>query len=102
MRCAAAWSEKIRFDESFDSFHLYDLDFSATVHAAGFKLAVARDIWSLHSSSGNFDQRWAQQAQKFEQKWAGKLQPPTNRSFHNSIVRVKTRDEILEVAKINT
>jgi hypothetical protein len=94
--------EKVRFDESFDSFHLYDLDFSASVGAAGFRLAVARDIWSLHSSAGKFDQRWQFYASKFEQKWAARLKPKTNRPFHNAIVRVRTKDEIVEVARINT
>jgi len=91
--------EKIRFDESFDGFHLYDLDFSATAHAAGYKLAVARDLFVIHASAGNFDNRWKQYAEKFERKWAGKLPPHPRRQFHNCVVVVPTKDEIVEVMK---
>jgi hypothetical protein len=92
--------EKIRFDESFDGFHLYDLDFSATVHAAGYKLAVARDLFVIHASAGNFDNRWKQYAEKFEKKWAGKLPPHPRRQFHNCVVVVPSKDEIVEVMKV--
>jgi GT2 family glycosyltransferase len=91
--------EKIRFDESFDSFHLYDLDFCTQAHAAGFRLAVARDIAVIHDSQGSFDQRWRQYAAKFEKKWAARLQPHPNRPFHIQLLDVKTKDEILEVMK---
>jgi hypothetical protein len=91
--------EKVRFDESFDGFHLYDLDFSRTAYAAGFKLAVARDLFVLHASAGNFDNRWKQFAEKFEKKWAGKLQPNPHRQFHNCVVQVPSKDEIMEVMK---
>jgi hypothetical protein len=92
--------EKIRFDESFDSFHLYDLDFCTQAHAAGFRLAVARDIAVIHDSQGSFDQRWRQYAAKFEKKWAARLDPHPNRPFHIQLLDVKTKDEILEVMKM--
>ncbi len=91
--------EKIRFDESFNSFHLYDLDFSAQAFTAGYKLAVARDIWVIHASHGSFDQTWKQHASQFEAKWSNLLQPNFNRQFHVSVVIVKSRDEVIEVMK---
>jgi GT2 family glycosyltransferase len=92
--------DKIKFDQSFDGFHLYDLDFTFTAHNAGFKLAVARDLFVLHASSGNFDNRWKHYSDLFQRKWAGKLQPHPNRQFHNCIVQVKSKDQIVEAMKL--
>jgi GT2 family glycosyltransferase len=91
--------DKIKFDQSFDGFHLYDLDFTFTAYNAGFKLAVARDLFVLHASSGNFDNRWKHYSEMFQRKWAGKLQPHPNRQFHNCVVQVRSKDEIIEAMK---
>jgi GT2 family glycosyltransferase len=91
--------EKVKFDETFDGFHLYDLDFTFSAYNAGFKLAVARDLFALHFSSGNFDTRWQQYAERFVRKWAGKLQPHPNRAFQNAFLFLPSKDQIVDAMK---
>ena len=92
--------EAVRFDESLDGFHFYDLDFSASVHAAGFRLGVANNLQSIHDSHGSYGQEWERRGEKFRLKWASKLPPATSRAFQFLAIVVDTRDEILEVAEI--
>ena len=62
-------ADTIAFDaQSFDHFHLYDLDFSFRAYLAGFKLAVCRDIVLIHDSDGTFDEVWAEHKSRFEAK----------------------------------
>lgn len=59
----------IPFDsETFDDFHLYDLDFTFRAHRAGFRLAVCRDIVIIHESTGRYDAAWEEQKRRFEFK----------------------------------
>jgi glycosyltransferase involved in cell wall biosynthesis len=92
--------QTVRFDESLDGFHFYDLDFSASVHAAGFRLGVANNIQSIHDSTGSYGAEWEIRAEKFRQKWASKLPPATSRAFQFLAIIVDTREEILEVTQM--
>jgi glycosyl transferase family 2 len=59
----------IPFDaETFDGFHLYDLDFSFRAHRGGFRLAVCRDIVLIHESTGTYDAAWEDYRRRFEAK----------------------------------
>ena len=59
----------IPFDgETFDGFHLYDLDFSFRAHRAGFRLAVCRDVVLIHESTGSYDAAWEDYKRRFESK----------------------------------
>ena len=59
----------ITFDaETFDHFHLYDLDFSLRAHRAGFRLAVCRDLVLIHASTGRYDPAWEEYKRRFETK----------------------------------
>jgi len=59
----------IPFDaETFDGFHLYDLDFSFRAHRAGFRLAVCRDIVLIHESTGTYNAAWDDYRRRFEAK----------------------------------
>lgn len=50
-------AEQVGFDaDTFDGFHLYDIDFSFSAWRAGFKLGVCCDLPIIHESAGNFDQ----------------------------------------------
>jgi tetratricopeptide (TPR) repeat protein len=52
--------EQIAFDEeTFDGFHLYDIDWSYRAAQAGCRLGVAGDLRLVHASRGNFDATWA-------------------------------------------
>jgi tetratricopeptide (TPR) repeat protein len=71
--------ERIRFDEqTFDGFHLYDLDFSFAAHLAGFDVAVCHDIPMIHytyaDASGYVD-AYREYIGRFERKYAGRLSP---------------------------
>lgn len=58
MIATRALTERIGFDaQTFDGFHLYDLDFSFAAHLAGYRIGICCDIPILHESAGNFDFR---------------------------------------------
>lgn len=59
----------IGFDAAtFDGFHLYDLDFSFSAYRAGYKLAVCCDIPIIHESTGQFDSKHQEFANRFISK----------------------------------
>jgi tetratricopeptide (TPR) repeat protein len=66
--------------DTFDGFHLYDLDFSYRAFLAGFRIAIAWDIPIIHASSGRLDAAWQNYAQKFAVKYRAQnivhLPPP--------------------------
>lgn len=69
-------AEAVRFDEqTFDHFHLYDLDFTFRAYLAGYRLAVCRDLFIVHHSHGRFDETWQKYSRRFEAKFADKLMP---------------------------
>jgi hypothetical protein len=90
-------TERVRFDESFDGFHFYDLDFSATVHRSGLRLAVANEIHAVHQSVGRVGPDWSPQAEKFLIKWKPHLFPMSPRPQHIASVAVENRQELHEV-----
>lgn len=70
---ADVWRE-VRFDEvRFDGFHLYDLDFSTAVHAAGYKNYVAFTLDVVHFSKGSFNEKWYHYSKIYHQKWLSHL-----------------------------
>jgi hypothetical protein len=90
--------EKIPFDaQTFDGFHLYDLDFTFAAHLAGFRLGVANDIHILHRSMGFKDESWQRYSKRFDEKYAGQLDPMAPRHCGYAWVHLHTRDEIMEL-----
>ncbi|HEY1686929.1 MAG TPA: glycosyltransferase [Tepidisphaeraceae bacterium] len=90
--------ERIRFDaETFDHFHLYDIDFSYQAYHAGFKIGVANDINLLHHSQGNFDENWQRYAERFDQKWRGHYTPRYGPSARCCRVTVNSRAQALKI-----
>lgn len=66
--------EAIRFDDvTFDGFHLYDLDFTYAAYLAGFRIAIFKDILIVHKSRGSYGDEWTPYADKFMQKYQGRL-----------------------------
>jgi predicted O-linked N-acetylglucosamine transferase (SPINDLY family) len=58
--------EAHRFDsDTYDGFHLYDLDFTWRATGAGANLAVPLDIVIRHQSSGHYDAAWRRYARRF-------------------------------------
>ena len=67
------WSE-IRFDEQkFPGFHLYDLDFSTAVFAAGYVNYVCHTAIVEHFSEGFYTSTWFEATRDYNGKWAEKL-----------------------------
>jgi GT2 family glycosyltransferase len=90
--------EKIPFDaQTFDGFHHYDLDFSFAAHLAGFRLGIANDIHIIHGSWGSQDQNWQNYARRFDQKYAGRLNPMLPRRFYFAWVHARTKQEVMEI-----
>ncbi len=87
--------ERCRFDEdTFDGFHLYDLDFSFSAYQAGFDVAVFRDISMIHYTYGEspgYQQAFERYQALFEAKHAGSLVSPAfvSRRFIPALCRTK-------------
>ncbi len=66
--------EKIQFDEdTFDGFHLYDIDFTFAAYLAGFRLAIAIDLLVIHESGGNYDLNWSFYRSLFLKKYSSRI-----------------------------
>lgn len=88
-----AW-DKVRFDEeTFDGFHLYDLDFSFRAHLAGLRVAVRTDLHAIHASRGGYDARWEKYAERFLKKHRASLHPMAPRAFQVGGVEAQSRAE---------
>lgn len=69
--------DTLEFDEdSFDGWHMYDVDFSFAAYLAGYSCAVCNDIVLLHESGGRIDAAWQAAAERFRKKYAGRLDAP--------------------------
>ena len=67
--CRRPVAQMLRWDEvTFDSFHLYDIDFCLRARHNGFRVGVARGVIINHLSQGSFDAVWREHAQRFLQK----------------------------------
>ena len=72
--------DRVRWDERYDHFHLYDIDFSFAAHRAGFAVGVACDLGLLHRSLGAFGTpEWNRAANLFMEKWLPALPPVPER-----------------------
>ena len=72
-----ALAQELRFDqETFDGWHLYDIDFSFRAVLAGHQLAVANDLLVVHASQGRFGPEWEGYARRFMKKFDGELPAP--------------------------
>jgi hypothetical protein len=95
-----AVAESIRFDsDTFDGWHLYDLDFTYRAHLAGMKLAVCCDIPLIHGSYGEFGTpQWVKYAERFGTKFDAQL-PLLERARRWQLAHViaSSKQEILEV-----
>ena len=93
--------EQIRFDaETFDGFHLYDLDFTFRAHLAGLKLAIRCDLAIVHRSAGDYGDSWEEYHKRFNTKFATKLSTIAfDRRFHWTRVGVKAREDALAIMK---
>lgn len=67
-------ARNVGFDAgTFDSFHLYDLDFSYAAYLAGYRIGVCCDIPVIHESKGQFNEQHGEQAKRFSAKYQQQL-----------------------------
>jgi tetratricopeptide (TPR) repeat protein len=70
--------DRVEFDaETFDGFHLYDLDFTFACHRAGFDVAAANDINMIHynyAEGAGYRAELERYQRKFAQKYQGELE----------------------------
>lgn len=83
--------DAITFDsDTFDGFHLYDIDWSYRAAMAGFKIAVTGDLLLVHASRGSFDPKWEWYAERYCAKHGvGQTRPAT----HRQVFEAKLHDE---------
>ena len=65
--------DSIRFDESFDGFHLYDMDICMQINQLGYKCVVINDILVEHYSLGGINDKFLENSRKFHEKWKNVL-----------------------------
>ena len=96
--CRKSVAQSLRWDEvTFDSFHLYDIDFCLRARNAGFRIGVARGVAINHLSQGSFDVVWQEHARRFLQKHNI---PPGPEAINQWIsIEVGTRAETARVAR---
>lgn len=89
--------ERVSFDEeTFDGFHVYDIDFSFAAHLAGFRVGTTAEIAVIHASGGKFGPAWQRSAERFAAKYRDRLpagQVPPKWSFAR--MHVDSRDAIV-------
>lgn len=96
--CRRAAAQTLGWDEAtFDSFHLYDIDFCLRARNSGLRVGVARDVTINHLSQGSFDAAWREHAQRFLQKH--KLPHGSEATNQWISIQVGTRAEAGRVAR---
>jgi hypothetical protein len=95
LACRREVAEKVGFDERFEGFHLYDLDFSYSAKKSGYRVGVACDIPIVHHSRGSYDAEWVAAAAKFMEKFPEVSAKEKGKFFVGGVV-VKSKDEVVE------
>lgn len=97
MATTKAVAEANPFDERFDGFHLYDVDWSFSAYQKGLKIGVANDLFLTHASGGGYnDPPFLKQMYKFIHKWGHKINDPIRRDF----VLASTKVQGIEEARV--
>jgi GT2 family glycosyltransferase len=92
--------EQVPFDDAtFDGFHLYDVDFTFRAAKAGFELAVCLDLMVIHASSGHFDERWRQYAERFVRKHHGQFASDPPHGWQGMRVKVASKERLPEILR---
>ena len=91
-------AQVIGFDQdNFRGFHFYDLDFTFRAFLAGYKLAVACDLFPIHESGGRDDEAWTTEANLFLRKFGRNLAPLPPWGFRGSLMVVPSREDVIRV-----
>lgn len=72
---------EIRFDETFQGFHYYDMDICLQVLRAGYSCKVTKNVLLKHMSFGAIDNVFLRNSFKFYKKWENMLPIVRGASF---------------------
>jgi predicted O-linked N-acetylglucosamine transferase (SPINDLY family) len=87
--------ETVRFDEqTFDGFHLYDVDFTYRAARAGLHLAAPHDLLLLHYSTGRYDATWQRYNRRFLAKFPELSNEPSARRHGAIHVKLQTLEQV--------
>ncbi len=87
--------DALKFDaDTFDGFHLYDIDFTYRAHLAGYRLAIPLDLLLIHFSTGRYDRAWEKHNRKFMQKFPALAGRPSVQRFSSCHMKVQTIDQV--------
>jgi tetratricopeptide (TPR) repeat protein len=90
--------ERIGFDqETFDGFHLYDIDFTWRAHRSGASIAICQDLMLEHASRGSFDARWQMYADRFRQKFPEFVFAPPASGPNSVEIEVNSDTEVISI-----
>lgn len=98
LACRREVWESVKFDaETFDGFHLYDIDFSHRAARAGFRLAVPSDLLLVHDSTGRYDAVWQRCNERFLNKFPHQRGTPPAHRLSSLNVKLGTWDQVLRL-----
>lgn len=76
----------IKFDDiNFRGFHFYDIDLCMQIRNLGNKMYCINDVLIHHTSIGNTDNKWIENALIFQKKWHQKLPTLCNKISFNQL-----------------
>jgi predicted O-linked N-acetylglucosamine transferase (SPINDLY family) len=85
----------LKFDEeTFNGFHLYDIDFTYRAYLAGYTMAIPLDLLLIHFSTGRYDRVWMKHNLKFLAKFPALSNRPNVHRFSSCHVKVQTLDQV--------
>ncbi len=88
-----------RFDEAYDSFHLYDIDLSFRCHLARDRVAVCNDVLVKHHSLGRYDASWKRAAETFGARLGDRLEARPNGINVYSNFRLDDLEQALQLSR---
>jgi GT2 family glycosyltransferase len=87
----------IAFDEqTFDGFHVYDIDFTFRAHRAGYRVGTTAEIAVIHASQGIYAESWQSFRARFDAKHKAALPASAEaRPWTYARVLVPTKEDIV-------
>jgi hypothetical protein len=83
------------FDETYNSFHFYDLDFSLSLHKSGKINYVTNSILIEHYSAGSLNKDWIKASFFYQKKWPQAFYDKENTPRNFEKLAYDTRLQIL-------
>jgi GT2 family glycosyltransferase len=83
------------FDENFNGFHFYEIDFCFNNHLNGVKVGVMSNIRITHKSIGMTNQEWDNNRKQFIEKYKQKLPHNSNATIFFNTENPKIKKEKL-------